>query len=267
MRLLGLSFTAILLAVSAATGATVTVNIENFMFSPSDVTIASGDTVHWVWVSGLHSTTSDTTIWDSNNQSLPFVFDVTFNTPGDFRYYCRVHGAPGGIGMTGMVHVIGVTPTPTRTPTPTATSTPTVTGTPTVTRTPTPSPVPTPRSFHSLAPCRLADTRDPAGPYGGPALAAGAERLFTVPGRCGVPVGAAAVSLNMTVTQPTDDGHLRLYPGGTIIPLVSSINYRAGQTRANNATLPLGVGGSVAVFCAQGAGSVQLILDVNGYYQ
>lgn len=261
MRPLSVSFAAILLSVSVATGATVTVNIENFVFSQSEVTIAPGDTVHWVWLSGPHSTTSDTLIWDSNNQSPPFVFDFTFNTLGDFQYYCRVHGAPGGIGMMGIVHVVAPTPTPT------LTSTPTVTPTPTITPTLTPSPVPTPRFFHSLVPCRLADTRDPAGPFGGPALAAGSERLFTAPGRCGIPIGAAALSLNVTVTQPTADGHLRLYPGGTPLPSVSTINYRAGQTRANNATVPLGAGGSVAVFCTQAGGSTQLVLDVNGYYE
>src|SRR5204863_8049945 len=50
--------------------------------------------------------------------------------------------------------------------------------------------------FHTLVPCRLLDTRDAAGPYGGPLLGAGASRSFDLTGRCGIPADAAAVSLN-----------------------------------------------------------------------
>src|SRR5262249_27397705 len=40
--------------------ATVTVNIINFAFTPDPVNINVGDTVHWVWQSNNHSTTSAT---------------------------------------------------------------------------------------------------------------------------------------------------------------------------------------------------------------
>jgi hypothetical protein len=113
----------------------------------------------------------------------------------------------------------------------------------------------------------VADTRDPAGPFGGPALAAGSERTFTIAGRCGIPVNAKAVSFNITITGPTSLGHLSLYPGGTPAPLVSTINFRPGQTRANNAIVPLGAGGTLAVANGQGSGSVELIIDVNGYFE
>ena len=53
-------------------------------------------------------------------------------------------------------------------------------------------------------------------------------------------VEAAAVSINVTITQPTASGDLRVHPGESAIPLVSTINYRPGQTRANNAIVPLG---------------------------
>ncbi|MFN2386219.1 MAG: hypothetical protein ABR576_08040, partial [Thermoanaerobaculia bacterium] len=66
-------------------------------------------------------------------------------------------------------------------------------------------------SFYTVTPCRVADTRDPAGPFGAPALAAGAERTFTFGGLCGIPVTARAVSFNITVTGPTFFGHLSLY--------------------------------------------------------
>src|SRR6266852_6371948 len=86
-------------------------------------------------------------------------------------------------------------------------------------------------SLYTVKPCRLLDTRTPSD---GPALSAGSARaVLTTP--CGVSPTATAVSLNVAVTQPTDRGHLTLYPTGGSLPLAATINYRAGQTRSNNA--------------------------------
>ena len=71
--------------------------------------------------------------------------------------------------------------------------------------------------------------------------------------------------MNVTVTDGTDGGHLRLFAPGTTMPTVSTVNYVPGTTRANNAVAPLKAG-EVAVFCSQASGSVHLILDVNGYF-
>ena len=121
-----------------------------------------------------------------------------------------------------------------------------------------------PASFFTVTPCRVADTRDPIGPYGGPALSTGVERTFVIANQCGIPATARAVSFNVTVTQPGAPGHVILYPGGTPAPSVSTINFRAGQTRANNAIVPLGGGGSLAVVSAA---PTHFILDVNGYFE
>lgn len=126
---------------------------------------------------------------------------------------------------------------------------------------------PAPLNFYTLTPCRLIDTRGAPGPVGGPALDANATRVFPVASSCGVPATAKAVSLNVTVTQPTLAGDLRLYPDGAVLPLSSTINYRGGQTRANNAILGLGVLGGLAVRCDQPAETTHLIVDVNGYFQ
>ncbi len=127
--------------------------------------------------------------------------------------------------------------------------------------------VDTPTGFFTVAPCRIIDTRNAGGPLGGPALVAGVDRTFTLAGACGIPASAKAVSVNIAVTAPTAAGNLRLHPGGTAVPLISSINYAAGQTRSNNAVLALSGTGQVAAFPAQASGTVHLILDVNGYFQ
>src|ERR1700693_5129225 len=54
--------------------------------------------------------------------------------------------------------------------------------------------VTSPLPFIGLAPCRIADTRNPAGPYGAPALAAGVPRNFTLTGQCGIPTAALVAS-------------------------------------------------------------------------
>ncbi len=122
-------------------------------------------------------------------------------------------------------------------------------------------------SFYTLPPCRILDTRNPNGTLGGPALTANASRNFTVVGQCGVPSSARALSVNVTVAQVAATGDLRIYAAGGSLTAATTINYRAGVTRANNATVSPSAGGAVTVRCDQPSGTVQLIIDVNGYYQ
>lgn len=116
--------------------------------------------------------------------------------------------------------------------------------------------------FNTAAPCRLIDTR-----AAGPALAAGSMRTFQAAGACGIPAQAAAISVNLTVTQPSSGGHLRVWPAGTPGTDASLINFGAGQTRANNAVVALGMGGDFSVLGAFAAGSAHLIVDVNGWFE
>ena len=154
------------------------------------------------------------------------------------------------------------TPTPTRTPTGTP---PTATPTSTATRTPTPTPT-APLGFYTVAPCRVADTRGPIGTFGAPALQADTTRNFPMTGRCGVPGNATDVALNVTVTGSTAGGYLTVFPAGSPPPLASTLNYGSGQTRANNAVVPIGTGGAISVLCGQSTGTTELIVDVTGYF-
>ncbi len=122
------------------------------------------------------------------------------------------------------------------------------------------------KNFYTVTPCRLVDTRDPAGPRGGPSLVAGADRTFPVGGVCGIPPTARALSVNLTVTAPTVPGFLTLFPSGGASPLASTINFRASQTRSNNAIVTLGPDGGIVVRAGMASGGVHLIVDVNGYF-
>jgi PKD repeat protein len=122
--------------------------------------------------------------------------------------------------------------------------------------------------YHSLTPCRLVDTRGPAGPRGGPALSAGGTRHFDLDSVCGIPVTARALALNVTVTQASSAGHLRVWEQGSLMPPTSVINFKAGAARANNALVTLSATGTVSVFCGiGGTGTSHMILDVVGYWE
>jgi hypothetical protein len=123
------------------------------------------------------------------------------------------------------------------------------------------------QTFYTVAPCRVVDTRL-AGQA--PALANGVERTFTLHGACGIPATAESVALNVTITGPTGSGHVTLYPGDTAVPATSTLNFRPGQTRANNAIVPLSVddqGVLAARASVPPGGSVHLIVDVTGYFE
>ena len=121
--------------------------------------------------------------------------------------------------------------------------------------------------FFTLTPCRAFDTRDPRGPTLGAPIRCGTDRSLTiVGGTCGVPASAKAVSLNLTATAPTAQGNLRVFPAGLPAPLASTLNYAAGQTRANSAVARLGVDNQIAIRCMP-SGTTHVIVDVNGYFQ
>ena len=92
-------------------------------------------------------------------------------------------------------------------------------------------------------------------------------RTFVAAGSCGIPPTAAALSLNVAVTQGGSAGNLRLYPAGTPTPTATTINYGAGKTRSNNAIVALGDSGDFTVWCDQVDGGVDAIFDVYGYFE
>ena len=121
-------------------------------------------------------------------------------------------------------------------------------------------------SFHTLTPCRVFDTRNANGTYGGPALFAGQARTWVIRGRCGVPATAKSIAGNLTVAGPTAAGSVRLVPGGSPATGTSTVSFRAGQTRANNVAIALGASGDVVVDGLP-SGTAHVILDVVGWFE
>jgi hypothetical protein len=123
-------------------------------------------------------------------------------------------------------------------------------------------------SFYLIAPCRLLDTRDPAGAYGGPAVAANAKRNVVVTGRCGVPAGAQSVALNVTVISANSIGYFTLFPGpaSTATPNTATINFSTGKTRGNNAIIRLGSDGSMNITNSSSTDE-GFVIDLTGYFK
>ncbi len=123
--------------------------------------------------------------------------------------------------------------------------------------------------FYPVTPCRLVDTRVAAfqAGFGPPSMAAGMTRPFSIPSNaaCGIPLTAAAYSLNVTAVTHGYLGYLSIWPAGQPIPNVSTLNsYSTNSTAvANAAIVPAGTGGAINVFVTD---TTDLVLDIDGYF-
>lgn len=90
------------------------VDVVDSDFVPSDVTVDAGGTVTWTQSGSLpHSVTADDGSFDSHPDcsggtdcmGAGDTFAHTFDEAGEYAYYCRIHGGPGGVGMSGVVVV------------------------------------------------------------------------------------------------------------------------------------------------------------------
>ncbi len=119
-------------------------------------------------------------------------------------------------------------------------------------------------AFYPLTPCRLVDTRNASGPFGGPTLAAGTSRDFPIRiSSCAIPPYASAYSLNVTAVPQGGLSYLTMWPSGQAQPLVSTLNAPTGAVTANAAIVPAGASGDVSVYVTN---TSDVILDVNGYF-
>ncbi|MBI4907469.1 MAG: hypothetical protein HY820_27840 [Acidobacteria bacterium] len=118
--------------------------------------------------------------------------------------------------------------------------------------------------FVPAVPCRIADTRNAAGAFGGPRMNGGETRRFSIPvSNCSIPWKAAAYSLNVTAVPAGALSYLSLWPAGKPKPLVSTLNSFDGRVKANAAIVPAGTDGAVNVFVTDAA---DVVLDINGYF-
>jgi len=118
--------------------------------------------------------------------------------------------------------------------------------------------------FIPVVPCRVVDTRNAAGPFGGPPIQGQTERDFSIPpSTCNIPSTAAAYSLNLTVVPPGPLGYVTIWPTGEDQPVASTLNSVDGRVKANAAIVPAGYQGAVSVFASN---TTDVVLDIDGYF-
>jgi plastocyanin len=105
-----------------------TVTASGMSFSPKNLAINAGDTVTFRNDGGLHNAASDpgsVTMFrcangcagaggNGNPSSALWSATVSFPTAGTVGYYCEIHGAPGGGGMSGTITIAAVAVVPHR---------------------------------------------------------------------------------------------------------------------------------------------------------
>ena len=121
----------------------------------------------------------------------------------------------------------------------------------------TPSIAPGGLSLYETAPCRVLDTRLTTGVFSGQRTVP-----FTTGNTCSVPASAKAYVTNATVVPPGPMDFLTLWPDGTTIPTVSTLNAYDGSVTSNMAIVSTN-NGSVDAFAYN---PTQLLLDISGYF-
>jgi hypothetical protein len=194
----------------------------------SDPTVNPGA---WTWASAVFNAQY------GNNDEYMATF--TFTAPGSFDYAARFSRTPGTWvygDLDGNLNGYSADQA----------------GKLTVTATP---------GFYPVPPCRLVDTRATQ------PLDTLSTRTFVVTGACEIPAAAASISVNMVGVGPAAAGYITLFPGdAAVAPVVSSLNFSPGQTRANNAIV-LASDGTGRLNVKNGsAGTLHFVLDVTGYF-
>ncbi|MHB1527483.1 MAG: hypothetical protein ACYCZN_14635 [Candidatus Dormibacteria bacterium] len=124
--------------------------------------------------------------------------------------------------------------------------------------------------FNAESPVRIVDTRPNSGmPYSGQTIPAGGTLTIQVAGSAGVPAMTSsspptAVVMNVTVVNPTATSYLSVWPSNVSRPLISDINYTAGQIQPNLVVVPVSPTGQVSFY--NYAGSANIVVDVEGWY-
>jgi plastocyanin len=93
----------IIILAYQASAAIHTITVQDYIFTPASIAnVKVGDTIHWDWLGGIHTTTS-TTIptgaapWDHPMTSTSTSFEYIPTLPGVYNYHCSIHFSMGMI--------------------------------------------------------------------------------------------------------------------------------------------------------------------------
>jgi N-acetylneuraminic acid mutarotase len=112
-------------------------------------------------------------------------------------------------------------------------------------------------SLYGVSPCRVLDTRQPAG-----SAAITTLDVAVSASACGIPASARAHVMSVTVVPQGSLGYLTLWPQGQTRPVVSTLNALDGAITSNLAIVPT-ANGSISAFASD---LTHLIADISGYF-
>lgn len=195
------------------------------------VTDTTGASYLTVWPSGISKPGTSNLNWDVAGQTVANLVYTKLGADGDVRIYNNQNNA------SVIVDVFGYFAT---------------------------ADVPGGLGFVPVTPKRVLDTRYSIGGPAAPIPPHG-TRTIAVAGdpATGVDAGAEAVMTNLTVTRPTAESYLTMWPAGTAMPATSNINMLPNDTRANAALGVLGAGG---LSLYNNLGNSDAIIDVMGEF-
>ena len=123
-----------------------------------------------------------------------------------------------------------------------------------------------PTTYHALTPTRILDSRNGTGLSN--VFNSHVARTLQVAGVGGVPLGATAVTGNLTVTSQTSAGYLYLGPVSADNPTSSTVNFPKGDDRANGVTVALNMLGTLSATYVPSTSpaTTHVIFDVTGYF-
>ena len=84
----------------AAHAQELSVNIDNFTFSPPELKVKVGDTVTWTNHDDIPHTVVSAGKFRSKTMDTDNTFSFTFTSAGDYKFFCSLHPH-----MTGMIKV------------------------------------------------------------------------------------------------------------------------------------------------------------------
>ena len=90
------------------------IDVKDFEFSPSNLTsVKIGDTIHWEWKNGSHTTTSTTipagaTAWDKLMDASHLTYDYIPTVAGTYHYKCTPHESMGMVGQFTVLTTTGI---------------------------------------------------------------------------------------------------------------------------------------------------------------
>jgi len=93
-RIAALAFCALLAASAAARAGVSQITIDNFAFTPAEITVAPGTTITWLNRDDIPHTVTDAAdprAFKSAPLDTGDSFSHTFDAPGTYRYFCSLH--------------------------------------------------------------------------------------------------------------------------------------------------------------------------------